>query len=30
VESIPDEVDFFNLPNNSSRTMALVSTQRLT
>jgi hypothetical protein len=27
---IPDEVDFFNLPNTSSRTMALVSTQPLT
>jgi hypothetical protein len=27
---IPDEVDFFNLPNPSSRTVALVSTQPLT
>jgi hypothetical protein len=27
---VPDEVDFFNLPNPSSRTMALGSTQRLT
>jgi hypothetical protein len=27
---VPDEVDFFNLPNPSSRTMALVSTQPLT
>jgi hypothetical protein len=27
---IPDEVDFFNLPNPSSRTMALRSTQPLT
>jgi hypothetical protein len=27
---IPDEVDFFNLPNPSSRTMALGSTQPLT
>jgi hypothetical protein len=27
---VPDEVDFFNLPNTSSRTMALVSTQSLT
>jgi hypothetical protein len=27
---IPDEVDFFNLPNLSSRTMALGSTQPLT
>jgi hypothetical protein len=27
---VPDEVDFFNLPNPSSRTMALRSTQRLT
>jgi hypothetical protein len=26
---VPDEVDFFNLPNRSSRTMALRSTQRL-
>jgi hypothetical protein len=24
---VPDEVDFFNLPNSSSRTMALGSTQ---
>jgi hypothetical protein len=24
---VPDEVDFFNLPNPSSRTMALGSTQ---
>jgi hypothetical protein len=24
---VPNEVDFFNLPNPSSRTMALVSTQ---
>jgi hypothetical protein len=30
VGSIPDEVDFFNLPNPSSRTMALGSTQPLT
>jgi hypothetical protein len=28
--SSPDEVDFFNLPNHSSRTMALGSTQPLT
>jgi hypothetical protein len=27
---IPDEVDFFNFPNPSSRTMALGSTQPLT
>jgi hypothetical protein len=27
---IPDELDFFNLPNPSSRTMALGSTQPLT
>jgi hypothetical protein len=27
---VPDEVDFFNLPNHSSRTMALESTQPLT
>jgi hypothetical protein len=27
---IPDEVNFFNLPNHSSRTMALGSTQPLT
>jgi hypothetical protein len=27
---VPDEVDFFDLPNPSSRTMALVSTQPLT
>jgi hypothetical protein len=27
---VPDEVDFFNLPNSSSRTMALWSTQPLT
>jgi hypothetical protein len=27
---VPSEVDFFNLPNPSSRTMALVSTQPLT
>jgi hypothetical protein len=26
----PDEVDFFNLPNPSSRTMALGSTQAIT
>jgi hypothetical protein len=26
----PDEVDFFNLPNTSSRTMTLGSTQPLT
>jgi hypothetical protein len=30
VGSNPDEVDFFNLPNPSSRTMALGSTQPLT
>jgi hypothetical protein len=29
VDSSPDEVDFFNLPNPSSRTMALGSTQPL-
>jgi hypothetical protein len=29
-DRIPDEVDFFNLPNLSSRTMALGSTQPLT
>jgi hypothetical protein len=28
--SSPDQVDFFNLPNPSSRTMALGSTQFLT
>jgi hypothetical protein len=28
--SIPDEVDFFTLPNTSSRTMTLESTQPLT
>jgi hypothetical protein len=28
--SNPDEVDFFNVPNPSSRTMALGSTQSLT
>jgi hypothetical protein len=28
--SNPDEMDFFNLPNPSSRTMALGSTQPLT
>jgi hypothetical protein len=28
--SFPDEVEFFNLPNPSSRTMALGSTQPLT
>jgi hypothetical protein len=28
--SNPDEVDFFNVPNPSSRTMALGSTQPLT
>jgi hypothetical protein len=28
--SSPDEVDFFNLPNHSSRTVALGSTQPLT
>jgi hypothetical protein len=27
---VPDEVDFFNLPNPSSRTMALGSTQSVT
>jgi hypothetical protein len=27
---VPDEVDLLNLPNSSSRTMALWSTQRLT
>jgi hypothetical protein len=27
---VPDEVDFFDLPNPSSRTMALGSTQPLT
>jgi hypothetical protein len=27
---VPDEVDFFNVPNPSSRTMALGSTQPLT
>jgi hypothetical protein len=27
---VPDEVDFFNVPNLSSRTMALRSTQPLT
>jgi hypothetical protein len=27
---VSDEVDFFNLPNPSGRTMALVSTQPLT
>jgi hypothetical protein len=27
---VPDEVDFLNLPINSSRTVALVSTQPLT
>jgi hypothetical protein len=27
---VPDEVDFFNLPNPSSRTMAIGSTQPLT
>jgi hypothetical protein len=27
---VPDEVDFFNLPNSSNRTMALGSTQPLT
>jgi hypothetical protein len=26
---VPDEVDFFNLPNPSSHTMALLSTQPL-
>jgi hypothetical protein len=30
VGSSPDEVDIFNLPNPSSRTMALGSTQSLT
>jgi hypothetical protein len=30
VGSIPDKVDFFNLSNPSSRTMALGSTQPLT
>jgi hypothetical protein len=30
VGSSLDEVDFFNLPNSSSRTMALGSTQPLT
>jgi hypothetical protein len=30
VGSSPDEVDFFNIPNPSSRTMALGSTQPLT
>jgi hypothetical protein len=29
-DRVPDEVDFFNLPNPSSRTMALGSTQPLT
>jgi hypothetical protein len=29
-DRIPDEVDFFNLPNPSSRTMALGLTQPLT
>jgi hypothetical protein len=29
-DRIPDEVDFFNLPNPSSRTMVLGSTQPLT
>jgi hypothetical protein len=29
-DRIPDEVDFFNLPNPSSRTMALGSTQPMT
>jgi hypothetical protein len=29
-DQIPDEVDFFNLPNPSSRTMSLGSTQPLT
>jgi hypothetical protein len=29
-DRIPDEVDFFNLPNPSSRTMTLGSTQPLT
>jgi hypothetical protein len=27
---VPDEVDFFNVPNTSSRTMALTSTQPIT
>jgi hypothetical protein len=27
---VPDEVDFFNMPNTSSHTMALGSTQPLT
>jgi hypothetical protein len=27
---VPDEVDFFNVPNSSSRNMALESTQPLT
>jgi hypothetical protein len=27
---VPDEVDYFNLPNPSSRSMALVSTHPLT
>jgi hypothetical protein len=27
---VPDEIDFFNLPNPSSRSMALSSTQPLT
>jgi hypothetical protein len=30
VSSSPDEVDLFNLPNNSNRTVALESTQSLT
>jgi hypothetical protein len=30
VSSSPDEVDFFNLPKPSSRTMAMESTQPLT
>jgi hypothetical protein len=30
VHSIPDEVDFFNLPNPSSRTVAMGSIQPLT
>jgi hypothetical protein len=30
VGSSPDEVDFFNLPDSSSRTMALGSTQPIT
>jgi hypothetical protein len=29
-DRFPDEVDFFNLPNTSSRTMVLSSTQPLT